>query len=59
MMLEIVNINDITNVNLILETLSQIHYDKVRNGKLRKEFLHMDRSDNESIFSEDQKKFLI
>ncbi len=58
-MLEIININDIQNVNLTLELLSQIHYDKIKQGKLRQEFLQLDRSDNESLFSENQKQFLI
>ena len=31
-MMEILNINDVTNVNLTLESLSQIHYDKLRFG---------------------------
>jgi hypothetical protein len=37
-LLEIVNINDIQNVNSTLEALSQIHYDKIRSGKVRHEF---------------------
>ena len=57
-MLEIVNINDITNVNLTLESLSQIHYDKLRSGKVRSEFIHLDHSDTDSIFTEGQKAFL-
>lgn len=51
-MLEIVNINDITNVNLTLESLSQIHYDKLRSGKVRSDFIHLDHSDTDSIFTE-------
>ena len=34
-LLEVININDITSVNLTLESISQIHYDKLRNGKVR------------------------
>jgi hypothetical protein len=51
-MLEILNINDITNVNLTLESLSQVHYDKLRNGKVRQEFINIDHSDTESIFTD-------
>jgi hypothetical protein len=32
---ELVNVNDISSVNLTLESLSQIHYDKLKTGKLR------------------------
>ena len=31
-MLEILNVNDVTNVNLTLESLSQIHHEKLRHG---------------------------
>jgi hypothetical protein len=51
-MLEIININDITNINLTLESISQIHYDKLRTGKVRNEFLKIDQSETESIFNE-------
>lgn len=30
--LEIVNVQDLSNVNLILESIAQIHYDKVKYG---------------------------
>jgi len=46
-------------VNLTLELLSQIHYDKIKGGKLRSEFLQLDRSENESAFTENQRQFLI
>ena len=32
---ELVNVNDISSVNLTLESLSQIHCDKLKTGKLR------------------------
>jgi len=51
-MLEIININDITNINLTLESISQIHYDKLRTGKVRNEFIKIDQSETESIFNE-------
>lgn len=58
-MMEIVNINDLFNVTQTLESLSQIHYDKVRNGKVRQEFLNLDRSESETIFSEEQRSFYL
>jgi hypothetical protein len=58
-MLEIVNVNDITNVNTTLESLSQIHYDKIRNGKVRAEFLNLNRPEVESLYTEQQRAFLI
>lgn len=57
-MLEILNINDITNVNLTLESLAQIHYDKLKSGKVRSDFFNLDHSDTDTIFSEDQRAFL-
>ena len=58
-LLEIVNINDITSVNLTLESISQIHYDKLRSGKVRSEFTKLDHSQTESIFDEQQRQFLL
>lgn len=54
-MLEIININDINSVNLTLESISQIHYDKLRNGKVRAEFTKLDHMQSESIFDEQQR----
>ena len=37
--LDLVNVQDVSNVNLILESLSSIHHDKVRYGQIKTEFL--------------------
>ena len=58
-MLEIVNINDITSVNLTLESISSIHYDKLRSGKVRAEFTKLDHTITDSIFDEQQRQFLL
>ena len=57
-MMEILNINDATNVNLTLESLSQIQYDKLRHGHVKTDFLRLDQADTDSFFTEDQKAFL-
>jgi len=57
-MMEILNINDVTNVNLTLESLSQIHFDKLRYGRVKADFLNFDHSDTDTFFTEDQKSFL-
>ena len=57
-MMEVLNINDVTNVNLTLESLSQIQYDKLRHGAVKTEFLKVDHADTDSFFTEDQKAFL-
>jgi hypothetical protein len=57
-MLEILNLNDVHSVNITLESLSQIHADKMRDGKVRKEFQNLHLIDNQSIFTEQQRKFL-
>lgn len=31
-MMEILNVNDVTNVNLTLESISQIQYEKLKHG---------------------------
>ena len=56
--MEILNINDVTNVNLTLESLSQIQYDKLRHGAVKTDFLKVDHADTDSFFTEDQKAFL-
>lgn len=53
--LEIVNVNDLPNINLILESIAQIHYDKVKYGSVRTDFLNFDPNDVDTFFSEDQK----
>jgi hypothetical protein len=50
--LEIVNVNDITNVQLTLESLSKLHAEKLRSGRIRNEFLNFDLGDTDSIFNE-------
>ena len=57
--LELLNTNDYQSVNLTLESLSQIHADKAREGKVRPELAKLDRVDEkESIFSDQQRLFL-
>jgi hypothetical protein len=57
-MMEILNVNDCANVNLVLEAISQIHYDKLRHGKIKADFLKFDHSDTESYFTEQQQAYL-
>lgn len=56
--LEIMNVNDHPNVTLIIESISQIHYDKVRFGKVKTDFLNFDPNEVDTFFTEDQKQFL-
>jgi hypothetical protein len=51
--LEITNVNDLANINLILESIAQIHYDKVKYGSVRTDFLNFDPNDVDTFFSED------
>ena len=46
-MMEILNVNDVTNVNLTLESLSQIQYEKLKHGQIKAEFLRLDHSDTD------------
>ena len=57
-MMEILNVNDVTNVNLTLESLSQIQYEKLKHGQIKAEFLRLDHSDTDQFYTEDQKEFL-
>lgn len=57
-MMEILNVNDVMNVNLTLESLAQIHSDKVKFGQVKADFLKFDHTDAEDFFTEDQKAFL-
>ena len=57
-MMEILNINDASNVYGTLEALSQIQYDKLRHGVVKTDFLRLDQADTDSFFTEDQKAFL-
>lgn len=45
-MLEILNINDMMNVNLTLEALSQVQYEKLKHGEIKSEFLRVDRAES-------------
>jgi len=56
--LEILNVNDVTNANLTLESLSQIQYEKLKHGHIKSEFLKMDRETSQTYFTEDQVEFL-
>jgi hypothetical protein len=42
----------------VLESISQIHYDKIKYGQVRTDFLNFDPNDTDTFFSEDQKQFL-
>ena len=57
-MLEILNVNDVTNVNLTLESLSQIHHEKLKHGQIKSEFLKSENTEASSYFTEDQMEFL-
>lgn len=57
-MMEIINVNDVTNTNLTLESLSQIQYEKLKHGKVKTEFLRVDHQDTAQFYTEDQKEFL-
>lgn len=56
-MMEIININDVTNVNLTLESIAQIHSDKIKHGKVKTDFLNTDHADTESYLAEEQRSF--
>jgi len=53
--LEILNVNDHPNVQLVIESISQIHYDKVRYGSVKTDFLNFDPNQADAYFTEDQK----
>lgn len=50
--LEIINVNDLPNINLIMESISQIHYDKLKYGSVKTDFLNFDPNDSETFFTE-------
>lgn len=56
--MEILNVHDVQNVNLILESLSQIHYDKLKYGKVKADYLNLEQPESDSFFTEEQKAFL-
>lgn len=56
--MEVLNVNDVHNSNLILESLSQIQYEKLKHGVVRSEFLKMDHQHDDALFTEDQREFL-
>ena len=41
-----------------MESISQIHYDKVKYGSVKTDFLNFDPNDVDTFFTEDQKQFL-
>lgn len=41
-----------------MESISQIHYDKVKYGTVKADFLNFDPNDGDTFFTEDQKQFL-
>ena len=43
--LEILNVNDLPNINLIMESISQINYDKIKYGSVKTDFLNFDPND--------------
>jgi hypothetical protein len=51
--LEILNVQDVQNVNLIMESIAQIHYDKVKYGSVKTDFLNFDPNDVDTFFTED------
>lgn len=56
--LEILNVNDVNAMNQSLEALSQIHYDKIRAGQVRKVYMEMNDPNLDTQFSERQREFL-
>ena len=68
LILELVNVQDVGNVNLILESLAAIHHDKVKYGQIKTDFLLenvfaneqdlVDKIDQEQIFTERDRSFL-
>lgn len=51
--MEIINVQDAQNVNLIIESLSQMHYDKVKYGSVKTDFLNFDPDETDTFFTED------
>jgi hypothetical protein len=41
-----------------MESISQMHYDKVKYGSVKTDFLNFDPDDADTFFTEDQKQFL-
>lgn len=46
-MMEVLNVNDYSNANLTLESLSQIHYEKLKHGQVKSDFLNFDLSETQ------------
>jgi len=40
------------NINLIMESISQIHYDKLKYGSVKTDFLNFDPNDLDTFFTE-------
>ncbi|CDW82479.1 UNKNOWN [Stylonychia lemnae] len=66
--LDLINVQDVTNVNLILESLSTIHHDKLIHGDIKADFLlqnafvkeqdRVDKIDEAHVFTEGEVSFL-
>lgn len=54
-MLECINVQDVSSVNLIMESIAQIHYDKVKYGCVKEEILG---DESGTFFDDNQKSFL-
>ena len=52
-MMEVLNVNDVINMNLTLESLSTIHNEKLKYGAIKSEFLKSDHSEASTYFTED------
>ena len=54
-MMEILNVQDVSTVNLMLDSLAQIHSDKVKFGTVKTEILNFQPEEADTFFTEDQK----
>ena len=54
-MMEILNVQDVSTVNLMLDSLAQIHSDKVKFGTVQTEILNFQPEETDTFFTEDQK----
>lgn len=56
--LEVLNVQDFQSVNLIMDSLSRIHSDKVRLETIKADLLEEDTEGQDTFYTEDQKQFL-
>lgn len=56
--MEILNVQDVPNVNLMLDSLAQIHSDKLKFGSVKTDVLKFQLEEADTFFTEDQKQFL-